>query len=841
MTDEVRYVYLEDDGSGGVTIWPLEESDVTWKGRPVLTRASSHPIDADYCEGYDVGRPGYYRATLEGDPPEICEVDEGPLPCQEAKPKGHNVRGKPLVFDGWEQHLVNMAQSQAFVLIAEGTPHERLCWGGHGVDAWREQAEQKRRDKAEAKVYGQELNAQRRRDAWLHELHDGGDAFINPYTFVPLPDKVRRSSPAGHARAKEGHLSGFIDVEYEFKTPLMLANDWHPAGGGEHRAGQLISIPGSSFRGTTRSLFEVLTNSCLHIIDPDYVPVHRSEVQMRPDARLAVVQNLDETTHKLTVLLTTRVVWATAKALQERLKEPLKSGLRLDFPGGFRQEYGKEQSFGKDKRGRKQTRQALTPSGVEALELSDGGRWVLHVADAGAKGAKPFDSVHVALGELKDEPMTLDLSIWEEFRELCRHSVDVEGGNLADTAPDLNSPDWPRAEVCHVHKGNRTVVGWRRKSDGMLGPGDSVWLVYEKGEVVGLKMSLNWREMGQHPLKKRLPDESLLPCHDPDDLCPACSTFGFIEQRTEHRDAAEQNAYASHVRFTPLRSHGDVALRQEVPPPMRSPRASAGAFYLSHKITAGDTDVEASQWREAGNPEWGQPATRWGSKLDSPSPRRIAGRKFYWHGQEPDDVTPTPRHKRRGRSSSKEELDESRWFAPAETHLSGRVFFENLSPAQLGFLLIALNPQLLADELGIADFGGLATHLGGGKGLGYGTAVATRCQAHVEGAADRYRDGTAAFDDAERKALDEAARELRESPDLAQAIAKALGLGSVPADRLWYPTMGNFKERSRTNQKEFDLSFKYYAKFSGANTGVPMRTLPRIDEWNQYMTNKEKP
>ena len=70
-------------------------------------------------------------------------------------------------------------------------------------------------------------------------------------------------------------------------------------------------------------------------------------------------------------------------------------------------------------------------------------------------------------------------------------------------------------------------------------------------------------------------------------------------------------------------------------------------------------------------------------------------------------------------------------------------------------------------------------------------------------------------------------------------LVRALGTGSVPADRIWYPTMGNFTQRGSDAQQEFDKSFEYYAKFSGGkNNQIRMRTLPRIDDPIQYMSNE---
>ena len=862
MDDQYRYVYLADDGQGMVTIWPLEDSpEVLWQGRPVLTKNESHRIKIEYCEGYVAGTPGYYLAELDGDPPEICLVqpgrggdqaspdDDRQLSRECVKPNKARICGAKLEFPSWPKCVADRAANHEYVLLAKGTGLARLCCKDTGVKAWHEEVDREIADAEKKRQMRREARKHAELEELLKRLHDSGMAFVNPYTFVPLPQRVAKCEPNGHARAVEDALTGYIDIEYQFKTPLMMASDWHPAGGAnDDHATQRIDFPGSSVRGSVRSLYEVLTNSCLHVLDPDYLPVHRSELGLRPGDRLAVVDELDDSGRVHTVLPTKRVIWAKVEALQERLCPEsrehhcpgtvLKSGLRLDL--------STVPVRSKDVRpgtrdGRPIARDELDDAKSFDVSINPEGAWVVHVADAGAKGTHPFTHVYVALGELENQPVEIGPDVWEEFRELCRGSKDVKAGCLASTAPEWNSQDWPGIEVQHRHNGESHTVGLRRKSDGMLARGDSIWLVCQNQHIVGLKMALNWREKGRYPVRDRLPDESLLPCCDPGQLCPACSVFGFVEQHTGPvSDKSQQNAYASHVRFTGFHSDGEVKLWREPPPPMRSPRASAGAFYLLHHEATED------EYRQAGTPALGRPTSRWGSPLDKSRRRPIAGRKFYWHGQQPDDTRPTPRQKqRRGHQFAEvnpgpEQNPGSghRWFAPVGTRLRGRVLFENLVAEQVGFLLMALNPQLLANTCKITEFGELATHLGGGKGLGYGSAVVTGCEVHLENAVTRYltQTGTPGDEPDQQTAIQTAAKALAENQAPVADLAKALGLESVPADRIWYPTMGNFKRRGEGEEERFDKSFDYYARFSGGKAGVPMRTLPRIDDPNQYMT-----
>ena len=830
-----EYAYVEEIDEDHVRVWPLTDSELTWNGEKVLTRKDGFTLEIEMCLGYGKGNPGYYLVETD-ELPEVCML-ESPISGTSVGSKRSKTWRKELWIPegsgGLEGALRDKAYSHDFDLL-EVEP-KRLCWGGEGLDRWIETAKEEVERKAARKKAG-EIREK------LKEFHDGGKAFINPYTFVPLPDKVKRDKPHGHARAVEGGLTGYLDVEFAFRSPLMMPVDWNIPGETTvtgTRIEERVTVPGSSVRGAVRSLFEVISSSCLSILDPDYRPAHRASLEMRPDKRLAVVDEVDSDGKVISVLPTSKVVWIRAEALWHLFggAAGLRSGVRISLDESAIY----ERSFGGDK-GKPVKREQLKPEGEPTLKK--GGDWVVHVADAGTKGDHPADHIYVAVGKLETTPIRLGEMTWEDYRELCRYSVDVTGGGLAPSAPAWDAEEWSGVAVMVRHtdrnRGNReTAIGKRRKSDGALAPGDSVWITTrsEGGErvVAGLTMSSSWRELGKGPIRNRLPDESLLPCRDPDELCPACATFGFIEARAEgqRRDQAEHNAYASHLRFGAFETDAPVPLRLVLPPPTRSPRPSAGAFYLEHLKVEGEN-------REAGVAEFGKPASRWGGRLDSPRMRWIAGRKFYWHGQEPEDTTPTPRQVRRNHypaEGANNCREVRRWITEKPPVLRGRIHFENIDARQLGLLMLALEPLELAKRAGITVNGELATHLGGGKGLGFGTAVGRITATCIQDAAGRYRAGAGKVEvdpwGAAMQVID---------PDVPwiTGLVKALGTESVPADRIWYPTMGNFTQRdSDVQQKKFDKSFEYYARFSGGkDKKTRMRTLPRIDDPIQYMSNE---
>ena len=842
-----EYAYVEEVDDDHVRVWPLVDSELTWNGERVLTQKDGFALENEMCLGYEKGNPGYY----------LMEANELPKACMLGYPvsrtsidsrKSKNWRKELVIPEGCgglEGALRDKAYSHDFDLL--DLEPKRLCWGGEGLDRWIDTA----REEIDRKAARKKAGEIRKR---LAKLRDDGNAFINPYTFVPLPGKVSRGKPNGHARAVEGGLTGYLDVEFTFRSPLMMPVDWKTPGKTEAtgtRIEKCVTVPGSSVRGAVRSLFEVISSSCLSILNPDYLPVHRESLGMHPDKQLAVVNEVDSDGRVTSVLPTSKVVWIRAEALRHLFggAAGLRSGVRISFDESFihPRDFGNEVKHA--------IRDQLKPDGESTLEK--GGDWVVHVADAGAKGNHPAGHIYVAAGKLETAPIRLGERIWEEYRELCRYSVDVTGGELASSAPAWDTKDWLKVAVPVKHRdndGKKTLIGTRRRSDGALAPGDSVRITTrnEGGEhlVTGLMMSLNWRELGKGPIRDRLPDTSLLPCSKPDELCPACATFGFIEARGGGQQDAqvEQNAYASHLRFGTFKTDAPVSLRLVLPPPTRSPRPSAGAFYLENPGARERPGAMAEDGiREAGVAKLGEPASRWGDqdsyqRLDKGRLRRIAGRKFYWHGQEPEDTIPTPRQVRRKHypGEGADQCQETRrWITEEPPVLRGRIHFENIDARQLGFLMLVLEPRELAERSGATVEGELATHLGGGKGLGFGTAVGRITRARIQGAADRYRAGSG---EAEVDPCGAAMKEIDPGAPWITGLVKALDTGSVPADRIWYPTMGNFTQRgSDALQEKFDKSFEYYATFSGGkNDHIRMRTLPRIDDPIQYMSNEER-
>lgn len=746
-----------------------------------------------------------------------------------------------------------------------------------GRDAWVAARDASR---AEAAARAREFRASEEAAAAARVL-DG--TFVNPYTFVPLPDAVRRSAPRGHASMSgptassqndaassqndpgEPGLSGWFDVDWAFLTDFLL-----PQGHPGPAEPSTVTIPGSSVKGVVRSVHEVLADGCLRVFDPEFVPVHRESHVVHGEWMLAVVDVVEPATGRpLQVLTCSDVVWVEAGQLNAgvRAKE-LCSGTSVGLDLG---DYPTlEDATIEDRGGRRRLRAdvRIDPAGSE---------WIVHLSDGGARlRNRPY---YAALGRVGDLRRPIGATAWERFlaratggadqarrRRERRAAASAPTGSVATTDAHRHSPGSPgwAGELVTDNSTGRDV-GRRRRLDGTFSTGDTVWVRRGSGEVTELKPALLWRAEGKRPAGKRVgsrpgedasePGQSPLPCVHPGDLCPTCAVFGSADL-TSAAAKGEQHSYGAHVRFAPLCSRTPVTSMPVELPPLGSPRPGSGMFYLSHD----HLDEQARRTRLAPKEE---PLSHWGSTLDAGTPRLLAGRKFYWHGR--GGQANYPRHSRRPGPKDTLSRDGAQAVG-AGTQFRGRVWFDNLTESQLGLLLAAVQPSL---ALGDVDGGQrdeqdrpviagrvFAVHLGGGKPLGFGTVQPRIDEASlvVHTAVSRYQG--AAQPERSVQELVAAAVATRtaagtghagEVPRTWRALASALTVGRVPADRIWYPPKAPWSRRlteradgSTAFNQTFDESYRFFSVFRGGGMGKladmePMVPLPAATDPDQSL------
>lgn len=624
--------------------------------------------------------------------------------------------------------------------------------------------------------------------------------FVNPYTFVPHVKNPARSEPAGHCAMVAGNVSGSFAVRIEARTPLLIGGgpkESDPPGRERQlllrRADGTVMIPGSSLLGAARSLHEALTGSCLRVLDTDWQAVHRHPASTAEtgNLKLAMVLQVDNKGRPKSVAIADDAVWINKNLLPSQPPHA-RTGDRIRFPGAPVDENG---------------RQILRHGGLtvgRGLTATLDNSYVLLVTDTAARAAdKPC---YFVAGRMA--PGVPSYPVSEDARELFKRCVDGtndmrvarQGGNVPESPPAVLEC----ADVVWPPDGHR-VIGERLRARRYLRVGQPVWVRVANGEVSEMRLSQLWRYRGAHAVSERVDDAG--PCTDPEQLCWSCRVFGSADP-TERNDSerAVQNSYGGHVRIDDCLAVGSVEGVAEDLAPLLSPHPSAGQFYLDNekaKNTVADKDD--------------RPAAHWGSCADDRATRPIRGRKFYWRTNAPEL---SGRGRRRGHHS--DEVVSRVTLIPAGTAFTGRVSFDNLSPADLGSLLACLDPARIWHE---EDPAGFASSLGGGKPFGLGSV-----SVHVEGlrlstAASRYLDEPMDVECDEDSAHDAFIDEIQGRGIDWAALEHVLRFGYIGDDLVWYPPSGN----GQRGQQAYDESFEWFSASRGVqlrDRTVPLKTLP---------------
>jgi hypothetical protein len=650
--------------------------------------------------------------------------------------------------------------------------------------------------------------------------------FVNPYTFVPIAVHPDRSAPAGHAAMGAGHVSGALRITLTARTPLLLGGYRHRGADGAdvadvpRRADGTPMIPGSSLLGAVRSVHEALTGGCLRVLDADWVPVHRhpATTAVTRRMRLAVVRQVDHEGQPTSVTLCDDEVWIDKDLLPAGPGGRVpRTGDRLDIPAALAVQSGDRRVL--------RARDVAPDRLAWRASMGFGGEdsWALLVTDTRTRLGKPTAYFVAGLVGSSGTTCAVGEGVWPEFLKTVEGADDMRPERL----PGRADPVWPPDAPEHVPvkwpppQGNRTVgteIGERLRARPYMHVGQPVWVRVEGGSVTEIRLSQLWRYRGSGAVGDRV--GAATPCADPASLCWSCRVFGSADTAgRDADDASVQRSYRGHVRVEDLLG-ADFQPLQWPLAPLSSPRPSAGQFYLDH------TGLSAAQRTAAKDTE---PAATWGSCADDPDDRLIRGRKFYWRTEAPASGR-RPRGRRRAHHEN-ESIVRDVALVPEGTVFTGRVCFDNLSVADLGSLLCALDPRLVwPTEDGLSD---VVVGVGGGKPFGFGSATIDVAIESVATAAVRYLGGS---DDE----LPDAAAAVQafhgEAPHPAKAgwpaLRNALALGFVPDDLVWYPPAPGTSAGDKGGDA-FDRSFEFFPRTAGVRMRDEVRELvelPRADD-----------
>lgn len=689
------------------------------------------------------------------------------------------------------------------------------------VTSWAAEMEQEATGGAQRRQEGTLLRRKRQAE------EESRDHFINPYTFVPFPAQPPpRDKPHGHhtlaAEGNEARLTGRITARLVARSPLLVRNIGSAAPLVDDVAkaprtsvGELF-IPGSSLHGAIRSLHETLTGSCLRVFDPDFVPVYRdiASTALRKGWDLGVVDEVDHAGRPTSLIRCEETGWVPLTTLARAVPtgDAVTTGQRFRLAGEHFSERHSRQVY------------------KETVTLDPDGEWVVLVTDDRARQDKhPY---YCAVGRLPaaPSPATLTDRAWHEYLQAVEGAKQSFAGEAQPShAAERAQLDQPGTSLGDVI-GDPTLVRdqgrWLRPRR-WLHPGQVVWLAPSNGGFVdGIALSYLWRTRGQGSAGERVPD-GFHPCHDPGDLCPSCRVFGSADVRdvSEHgvdRRLAEQRSYRGHVRVLDAVLESGGTLDEPVTVPgVGSPRPGSGQFYL-----------DDPQHGEA-KLEYQKPRNRWGTP-NARQPRRLRGRKFYWHTDPQTD-------ERRGRWRAHEHAPQGDCV---ELVAAGSVYrleltVDGLTRGELGGLVAALQPDCLfatqAQPLQYPVTGDpeYAIHVGGGKPLGLGSCQVRDLQITADSVESRYLG-------AQPPTLDPAdlvAAFVTESGGLAstwQNLAAALHTDHVDSRIVSYPTAIEWANDHGTCSGERQhWAFKWFQQTTGealAKGARPFVPLPPVSD-----------
>lgn len=515
--------------------------------------------------------------------------------------------------------------------------------------------------------------------------------FVNAYSFVPLATAIPRGVPSGHDQARAGLLSGRLVYELAASSPLLVRTD--SSGRAPALATGQHFLPGSGVHGALRAVHEALSGSCLRVFDDTFVPAYRSPATSQPK-ELCVVTGVSSTDGTVTVELCqdrTLVKLDVFQADPGYDPELLRSGARVRVDDEPCDDHG---------RSLVRTGRARVDSGSDRVVL---------VSDSGARSpTKPY---YLATGRTGGKVLQVSAEVVASFALAAAGTNDERRLANGSLAPGEQVPvQWPPGQA---------VIGYRDLAIRELRPGQVLWATMAAGRVTVLSLAQIWRTPGSGSTGERVGAsvrgrvDNAAPCRDARALCPSCRIFGSADTtRRAETDASVQRSYRGHVRVSDCLAVEPVATTTTTLAPLGAPRPGAGQFYL------GGAPVPLARLQ-------GTPARQWGAAPDHPDPRPLRGRKFYW-------TTTFTAARRTRATATAEQVKVGNMVGAAVSFDVGSTFtgsltFQDLTPAEVGGLIAALDPRRWAAATDQEQSVGNAMRfrLGGGKPLGYGAATMT--------------------------------------------------------------------------------------------------------------------
>lgn len=602
--------------------------------------------------------------------------------------------------------------------------------------------------------------------------------FVNPYTFLPLPDSIKREQLQMHdgSGAQDRELyTGSFTVEWELKSPLLLPEKAEEEGWleltGNNRG--KIRVPGSSVKGAMRSLHEALFFGCMSVVDQDYIPVYReaSVKGQRTDSAdwvIGVVEKVDDDGRPISIRRTVRTddtdgktMWINAEGLLRACRRQSENELPQT---GDIVRFRNSDVVVKNNRAKVYEPREFAPRRDGNIDTYSTNDYVIIITDGGTR--KKMRAWHWASRKIDIYADALPVSdeVWKHFEAKVDGTDDLRRERLEIKKGKLQGHSARKIQV----EGLGKVLGKRLSQNGMFSPGDALWVriakVEDKEQITELSYSAIWRRVAVFPEGSEKSGEvmhlgdllgDLSPC-DPNDeehgVCLSCSLFGAVGPEKEKGEKGL--GYAGHVRFGSLElkcGAADVSAEKEIMP-LSSPKPSNGQFYMTNprRLQGEPTPDMAYE---------GETTSHWDRREMKNVERKPAGRKFYWNH---DPLY--PHHGRRHYEKFdgvKDELITKRRFVSVgddsdSTVFKSEVTFDQITGAQLASLWCLLNPVSLFKSFNISGPEVPVVRLGGGKPLGFGSVAPRISSYHIFRSKERYCDDAPEFDSDKQSSPDHA-------------------------------------------------------------------------------------
>lgn len=523
--------------------------------------------------------------------------------------------------------------------------------------------------------------------------------FVNPYNFIPLG-----SGKANQSQLR-GEYTGVIEYSVLTKTPLFIPNtstdQAFPADNPEHKSYDFFScedlsgteadrsckrpvIPGSEMRGMVRSMYEIMTDSCMSALDDDVILSKRT-AEVYKTGLIQRTESGGRVTYQL--IDAEDCLWRT-KGKNSTVDEENWDALRYynrecyiqdAFPEGCRVSFDRIERMGE------------TPGGKRFPIKSLAFR--VKQMDAGSTVKVRGKAVgYVMKGEKSPEqpPRNGRPSSQKHCCHIFRPKTNqVIRKNLGRELELLDS-------ILKMYRKNKTdghngYAEYEQELERFRsGKGEEFFPVYysKEGNFLWLSPGSITREAYGNKLKDLV--GSYRSCNRKENLCPACSLFGTL---------GKEFAVSSRLRFADLECEEQGDYQKCYEPvttlyPLSSPKLNNMEFYV--KRPEGAVFWTYDYYLDAEG------------KLHENRPE-INGRKFYWHQM--DMVLP----------SGVEKTSQNMTIRPLKKGVvfHGRLYFQKISEKELKQLIWLLNAGDGAD-LSEKTYG---YRLGAAKPLGLGSVA----------------------------------------------------------------------------------------------------------------------